>query len=281
MTTPEEEQERQRWIRDFVNALRNKNKNNSELNDKTLCLIVVDVQNDFMLPSGALSVANAEKIIDDVNYLVDIMTAEKDLVIFTQDWHCPKHHSFASEHRGKKPFDVIEIDDADADADEENTTTKTTTTLWPDHCVQNTKGAEFHEKIRVPTSAKVIRKGFRRRVDSYSAFVENDKRTETGLGEYIRGVNKGLELSSSSSYSSTNNDNSNGDGAPTRIITDCIVVGVAFDYCVRFTAEDAREFFDTVVVLEDLTRAVGLGDSCEEARAAMEEKGISIVATDI
>jgi len=101
------------------------------------------------------------------------------------------------------------------------------------------------------------------------------------LGEYIRGVNKGLELSSSSSsYSSNNNDNSNGDGAPTRIITDCIVVGVAFDYCVRFTAEDARELFDTVVVLEDLTRAVGLGDSREEARAAMEKKGVSIVATD-
>jgi len=278
MTAPEEEEERRKGIRDFVNARRNTN----NTNNKTLCLIVVDVQNDFMLPSGALSVANAEEIIDDVNYLVDIMTAEKDLVIFTQDWHCPKHHSFASEHRGKKPFDVVEIDDDDDDDDEQNTTTKTTTTLWPDHCVQNTKGAEFHEKIRVPASAKVIRKGFRKRVDSYSAFVENDKRTETGLGEYIRGVNKGLELSSSSSssYSSNNNDNSNGDGAPTRIITDCIVVGVAFDYCVRFTAEDARELFDTVVVLEDLTRAVGLGDSREEARAAMEKKGVSIVATD-
>jgi len=268
------QEERRKGIRDFVNAQRNANNTNNN-NNKTLCLIVVDVQNDFMLPSGALSVANAEEIIDDVNYLVDIMTAEKDLVIFTQDWHCPKHDSFASEHRGKKPFDVVEIEHDN----EENATT----TLWPDHCVQNTKGAEFHEKIRVPASAKVIRKGFRKRVDSYSAFVENDKRTETGLGEYIRGVNKGLELSSSSSssYSSNNNDNSNGDGAPTRIITDCIVVGVAFDYCVRFTAEDARELFDTVVVLEDLTRAVGLGDSREEARAAMEKKGVSIVATDI
>jgi nicotinamidase/pyrazinamidase len=263
------QEERRKGIRDFVNAQRNANNTNNN-NNKTLCLIVVDVQNDFMLPSGALSVANAEEIIDDVNYLVDIMTAEKDLVIFTQDWHCPKHDSFASEHRGKKPFDVVEIEHDD---DEENTTT----TLWPDHCVQNTKGAEFHEKIRVPASAKVIRKGFRKRVDSYSAFVENDKRTETGLGEYIRGVNKGLELSSSWSYSSNNNDNSNGDGAPTRVITDCIVVGVAFDYCVRFTAEDARELFDTVVVLEDLTRAVGLGDSREEARAAMEKRGVRIV----
>jgi nicotinamidase/pyrazinamidase len=111
-------------------------------------------------------------------------------------------------------------------------------------------------------------------VDSYSAFLENDKETETGLSEFIRGVNKGLELSSLISSSSSKSDDN---AAKSPKITHCVIVGVAFDYCVRFTAEDAFELFDRVVVLEDVTRAVNLGDSVKEARKAMEQKGVHVV----
>ena len=114
-------------------------------------------------------------------------------------------------------------------------------------------------------------------MDSYSAFLENDKETETGLSEFIRGVNKGLELSSSSSSSSSSKSDDNAAKSPK--IAHCVIVGVAFDYCVRFTAEDAFELFDRVVVLEDVTRAVNLGDSVKEARKAMEQKGVHVVKT--
>lgn len=238
-----------------------------EMNENKSCLIVVDVQNDFLLPTGALSVPNGEEIIEDVNALVEVFSERNELVIFTQDWHCPKHASFASAEKNKKPFD----DMVKYYKKNEGGEVKVVQTLWPDHCVQGTKGAEFHERIRVPSSAKVIRKGFRKQVDSYSAFLENDKETETGLSEFIRGVNKGLELSSSS-LSSKSDDN-----ARSPKITHCVIVGVAFDYCVRFTAEDAFELFDRVVVLEDVTRAVNLGDSVKEARKAMEQKGVHVV----
>ena len=138
---------KKRW-RDVVERVR------KETRGEKLCLIVVDVQNDFMRPSGALHVPKAEEIIEDVNCLVDVMTEAKDVVVFTQDYHCPKHASFASEHEGKKPFETSEDGN----------------TLWPDHCVQGTEGAEFHDAIRVPSSAKILRKGMRKAVDSYSAF---------------------------------------------------------------------------------------------------------------
>ena len=242
--------------------------NENEVNEKKSCLIVVDVQNDFLSPTGALSVPNSEEIIEDVNALVDVFSERNELVIFTQDWHCPEHSSFASAEKNKKPFDEV----VKCYKKNEGGEVKVVQTLWPDHCVQGTKGAEFHERIRVPSSAKVIRKGFRKRVDSYSAFLENDKETETGLSEFIRGVNKGLELSSLTS-SSKSDDNA----AKSPKITHCVIVGVAFDYCVRFTAEDAFELFDRVVVLEDVTRAVNLGDSVKEARKAMEQKGVHVV----
>ena len=241
--------------------------NDDEMNENKSCLIVVDVQNDFLLPTGALSVPNGEEIIEDVNALVEVFSERNELVIFTQDWHCPEHLSFASAEKNKKPFDEV----VKYYKKNEGGEVKVVQTLWPDHCVQGTKGAEFHEIIRVPSSAKVIRKGFRKQVDSYSAFLENDKETETGLSEFICGVNKGLELSSSS-LSSKSDDN-----ARSPKITHCVIVGVAFDYCVRFTAEDAFELFDRVVVLEDVTRAVNLGDSVKEARKAMEQKGVHVV----
>jgi nicotinamidase/pyrazinamidase len=242
----------------------------NEMNENKSCLIVVDMQNDFLLPTGALSVPNSEEIIEDVNALVDVFSERNELVIFTQDWHCPEHSSFASGEKNKKPFDEV----VKCYKKNEGGEVKVVQTLWPDHCVQGTKGAEFHERIRVPTSAKVIRKGFRKQVDSYSAFLENDKETETGLSEFIRGVNKGLELSSLISSSSSKSDDN---AAKIPKITHCVIVGVAFDYCVRFTAEDAFELFDRVVVLEDVTRAVNLSDSVKEARKAMEQKGVHVV----
>ena len=226
---------KKRW-RDVVERVR------KETRGEKLCLIVVDVQNDFMRPSGALHVPKAEEIIEDVNCLVDVMTEAKDVVVFTQDYHCPKHASFASEHEGKKPFETSEDGN----------------TLWPDHCVQGTEGAEFHDAIRVPSSAKILRKGMRKAVDSYSAFFENDRKTPTGLDQYVNGVNKGLTLTGHSKMHA------------------CIIVGVAFDYCVRFTAEDARLYFERVVVLENATRAVGLGDSREAAREALQSRGVEI-----
>ena len=226
---------KKRW-RDVVERVR------KETRGEKLCLIVVDVQNDFMRPSGALHVPKAEEIIEDVNCLVDVMTEAKDVVVFTQDYHCPKHASFASEHEGKKPFETSEDGN----------------TLWPDHCVQGTEGAEFHDAIRVPSSAKILRKGMRKAVDSYSAFFENDRKTPTGLDQYVNGVNKALTLTGRSKMHA------------------CIIVGVAFDYCVRFTAEDARLYFERVVVLENATRAVGLGDSREAAREALQSRGVEI-----
>ena len=226
---------KKRW-RDVMERVR------KETRGEKLCLIVVDVQNDFMRPSGALHVPKAEEIIEDVNCLVDVMTEAKDVVVFTQDYHCPKHASFASEHEGKKPFETSEDGN----------------TLWPDHCVQGTEGAEFHDAIRVPSSAKILRKGMRKAVDSYSAFFENDRKTPTGLDQYVNGVNKALTLTGRSKMHA------------------CIIVGVAFDYCVRFTAEDARLYFERVVVLENATRAVGLGDSREAAREALQSRGVEI-----
>ena len=232
---PSKKKKKKRW-RDVVERVR------KETRGEKLCLIVVDVQNDFMRPSGALHVPKAEEIIEDVNCLVDVMTEAKDVVVFTQDYHCPKHASFASEHEGKKPFETSEDGN----------------TLWPDHCVQGTEGAEFHDAIRVPSSAKILRKGMRKAVDSYSAFFENDRKTPTGLDQYVNGVNKALTLTGRSKMHA------------------CIIVGVAFDYCVRFTAEDARLYFERVVVLENATRAVGLGDSREAAREALQSRGVEI-----
>ena len=194
------------------------------------------------------------------------------MVIFTQDWHCPEHASFANTKKNKKPFDEVVTYYKKNEGGE----VKVVQTLWPDHCVQGTKGAEFHERIRVPTSAKVIRKGFRKQVDSYSAFLENDKETETGLSEFIRGVNKGLELSSVTSSSSSSKSDDNAAKSPK--ITHCVIAEDARLYFASVSPlEDATRVLDRVVVLEDVTRAVNLGDSVKEARKAMEQKGVHVV----
>src|SRR5580692_2631737 len=165
-------------------------------------LIVVDIQNDFC-PGGHLAVPHGDEIIPLVNRLARRFAD----VVLTQDWHPDSHHSFASSHRGTQPFQSIAMPYGPQ-------------VLWPDHCVQGTPGAAFHAGLDIPHAALVIRKGFRRSIDSYSAFYENDRKTPTGLGGYLR----------------------------ERGFARAFLVGLAFDYCVRYSAEDARkEGFDVVV----------------------------------
>jgi nicotinamidase/pyrazinamidase len=158
-------------------------------------LIIIDVQNDFC-PGGALAVADGDAIVPAANHLAALFAH----VVLTQDWHPPGHASFASTHAGRQPFETIDAPYGPR-------------TLWPDHCVQGTRGADFHPALMVPHAELVLRKGFRQRIDSYSAFRENDRRTPTGLTSYLR--ERGFEH-----------------------LTLC---GLATDYCVLFSALDARE----------------------------------------
>jgi nicotinamidase/pyrazinamidase len=135
-------------------------------------LLLVDIQNDFC-PGGALAVPDGDSIIPTVNKLIE----KFDAIIQTQDWHPAGHHSFSSSHTGKEPFDTIELDYG-------------TQVLWPDHCIQGSKGADFHPELNTLNSQVIIRKGFRKSIDSYSTFFENDQKTSTGLRGYLnqRGI---------------------------------------------------------------------------------------------
>jgi nicotinamidase/pyrazinamidase len=138
------------------------------MTDDREVLMIIDVQNDFC-PGGALAVPEGDAILPAVNRLARSFAH----VILTQDWHPPKHASFASTHPGKRPFDAIEVSYG-------------AQTLWPDHCIQGTQGAAFHPNLDVPHAELVLRKGFRSAIDSYSAFRENDRRTPTGLASYLK-----------------------------------------------------------------------------------------------
>lgn len=191
-------------------------------------LIVIDVQNDFC-PGGALAVADGDAIVEGINRLWEEFPA----VILTQDWHPAGHSSFASSH-GAEPFSTTRMPYGEQ-------------TLWPDHCVQGTPGAAFHPRLRTDADL-ILRKGFRREVDSYSAFFENDRRTPTGLAGYLR--ERGL-------------------GRLT-------LVGLATDYCVSFSALDAARLGFAVTVQERLTRPIDLGGSLAAARAAWAEAGVRV-----
>jgi len=195
-------------------------------------LLVVDVQNDFC-PGGALAVARGDEIVPLVNRLGERFQH----VVLTQDWHPPGHSSFASSHPGNKPFQTIEV-------------AYGLQTLWPDHCVQETTGAAFHPDLRLPHAEVVIRKGFRRAVDSYSAFYENDRRTPTGLAGYLR--ERGLA----------------------RIF----LVGLATDFCVHYSALDARRLGFAAVLIEDACRAIDLEGSLAAAMRSMAEAGVERIA---
>jgi nicotinamidase/pyrazinamidase len=197
-------------------------------------LIVVDLQNDFC-PGGTLAVPGGDRIVPLVNRIGRAFRH----VILTQDWHPLGHESFASSHDGKSPFETIEAPYG-------------TQVLWPDHCVQETPGAAFHPDLDLPNAELVLRKGFHKDIDSYSAFYENDRKTPTGLVSYLR------ERGFKSLY----------------------LCGLATDFCVNFTAVDAaREGFE-VVVLEDACRAIDLEGSLAAARTAMLEAGVTFSTSD-
>ena len=192
-------------------------------------LIVIDVQNDFC-PGGALAVPKGDEIVPLVNRLID----QFQHVVLTQDWHPKGHSSFASTHKGDA-FTAIKLDYGDQ-------------TLWPDHCVQGTKGAEFHRDLVVRESELVLRKGFRKEIDSYSAFYENDRATKTGLNGYLR--DRGLKR--------------------------LFLCGLATDFCVAWSALDGRRDGFPIIVVEDACRAIDLNGSLAAARGEMLKSGITL-----
>jgi nicotinamidase/pyrazinamidase len=196
--------------------------------DDASALLVIDVQNCF-LPGGSLAVKDGEQVVPIINKLGQSFQH----VVMTQDWHTPGHVSFASSHQGKKPFEMIKLPYGDQ-------------VLWPDHCVQGTDGAAISKDINIPHAELVIRKGFRKGVDSYSAFREADKKTTTGLGAYLKA----------------------------RGLSRVFVTGLATDFCVAWTAMDARrEGFDTYVI-EDAARGIDAQGSLAKAWDAMKKAGV-------
>jgi nicotinamidase/pyrazinamidase len=191
-------------------------------------LIVVDVQNCF-LPGGSLAVKDGDQVIPVINRLAPAFAN----VVMTQDWHTPNHISFASHHAGKKPFETIKLEYG-------------VQVLWPDHCVLGTQGAAISSGIDIPRAQLILRKGFHEDVDSYSAFLEADRKTETGLTGYLRA----------------------------RKITRVFVCGLATDYCVAWTALDARKFGFAAAVIEDASRGIDLNGSLAKAWSDMKRAGV-------
>jgi len=201
--------------------------------DKSV-LLVVDVQNCF-LPGGTLAVKDGEQVIPVINRLAKAFPN----VVVTQDWHTPKHISFASSHVGKKPFDVVRLPYGEQ-------------VLWPDHCVQGTNGAALSKDLEVSNAQLVIRKGFRPDVDSYSALLEADKKTQTGLAGYLK----------------------------ERGISRLFVTGLATDFCVAWTAIDARAAGFDVFVVEDACRGIDARGSLIKAWEAMAKAGVQKIQSD-
>lgn len=193
-------------------------------------LIVIDVQNDFC-PGGALAVAGGDEIISRINDLMDGFST----VVLTQDWHPANHASFAANHPDSAPFSMIDMPYGPQ-------------VLWPTHCVQGTHGAAFHGALRTDPAQLIVRKGFRAKIDSYSAFFENDRTTATGLEGYLR--NRG--------------------------VTAVTLVGLATDYCVAYSALDAARLGFRVKVLEGACRAIDLNGSLAEARSRMRDAGVIV-----
>jgi len=204
--------------------------------DDASALLVIDVQNCF-LPGGSLAVKEGEQVVPVINKISKAFAN----VVMTQDWHTPGHASFASTHQGKKPFETTKLSYG-------------TQVLWPDHCVQGTDDAALHKDLKLPTAQLIIRKGFHKEMDSYSAFDEADHKTATGLAGYLKA----------------------------RGIKTVYVTGLATDFCVAWTAMDARKAgFDTYVI-EDATRAIDLNGSLAAAWKQMSAKGVKkIQSSDI
>ncbi|SIO12828.1 bifunctional nicotinamidase/pyrazinamidase [Vannielia litorea] len=193
-------------------------------------LIVIDVQNDFC-PGGALAVEGGDRIVPGINELMAAFPA----VVLTQDWHPEGHSSFATSHPGQEPFSVIDMPYGPQ-------------VLWPEHCIQGSEGAAFHAGLDTSRADLIVRKGYNPRIDSYSAFFENDHETPTGLEGYLR----------------------------TRGIEKLTLVGLATDYCVNFSAVDAAKLGFTVTVRTDLCRAIDLDGSLKAAMEGMRGAGVVV-----
>ena len=197
-------------------------------------LVVVDVQNDFC-EGGSLAVPEGSFVVPVINRLAGLFSA----VVATQDWHPADHQSFASAHSRKNPFETTELEYGEQ-------------TLWPDHCVQGTPGAEFHPDLETERFDIIVRKGFRRHVGSYSAFFENDRKTPTGLDGYCR----------------------------ERRFERAFFCGLAGDFCVFYSAMDAAEARFEPFFIEDACRDIDMAGSKAAARQAMRDKGIAIVTSE-
>jgi nicotinamidase/pyrazinamidase len=188
----------------------------------TDALLLIDLQPDFM-PGGALAVAGGDEILPTINALA----RRFDHVLLTQDWHPAQHISFAGSHAGKQPYEQVQVAYGPQ-------------TLWPEHCLQHTPGAALHAALDLPHAELVLRKGFRKEIDSYSAFLENDHATPTGLAGYLR--ERGLKR--------------------------LFLAGLAYDFCVRFSAIDGKALGFETLVIEDACRAVNLPNSIAETNQA-------------
>ena len=197
-------------------------------------LLVIDMQNCFS-PGGSLAVKEGDQIVPLINQIAKAFRN----VVLTQDWHTSDHVSFASQHPGKKPFEAVKL-------------AYGTQVLWPDHCVQGTDGAAIVSGVNIPHAQLVIRKGFHRDVDSYSAFLEADRKTETGLAGYLKH----------------------------RKINRVFVCGLATDYCVAWSAEDARKAGFQASVIEDASRGIDLNGSLAAAWKAMEKAGVKRIQSN-
>lgn len=201
--------------------------------DADRLLLIIDVQNDF-LPGGALAVPRGDEVVPVVNRIA----YRFDNVILTQDWHTPCHISFASAHPDKQPFETVQL-------------AYGAQVLWPDHCVQGTHGADFAAGLDVPHAQAIVRKGYHAHTDSYSAFVEADRKTPTGLAGLLR--ERGI-----------------------RTVYCC---GLATDFCVAWSALDAKAAGFETYVIEDACRAIDTGGSLAAARAALAQAGVARIAS--
>lgn len=194
-------------------------------------LLIIDVQNDFC-PGGKLAVPNGDAVIAPINQLSRLF----DCVVQTQDWHPIDHTSFASNHNDKDPYDSIQLPYGDQ-------------ILWPNHCVQESRGADFHSGLENKNTNMIIRKGFRKGIDSYSAFFENDKTTSTGLKGYLDSLD----------------------------VTTVFIAGLATDFCVKWSALDAIKCGYKTYLIGDAVRGIDIDNSVELAMKEMYESGVEFI----
>lgn len=197
-------------------------------------LLIIDVQNDFC-PGGKLAVAEGDQIIPIINNL----QKQFDHIVLTQDWHPNNHQSFAKNHPDKKPYDTILMPYGEQ-------------VLWPEHCVQDSDGAEFHQALHTHSAQCIIRKGFRPEIDSYSAFFENDQQTSTGLHGFLSD----------------------------QAINELYICGLATDFCVKWSALDAIKLGYTTFLVKDAVRGIDLNNSLEQAFVEMSTNGVQYIQSN-